>query len=163
MYIIEDFRDAPMRPLATAETPEEAARVVKALRIEGHECVTPKADTIARTMERVQNMEAEIGLFRDKATSAEHTTNCANLAKKEAEERATHEVKLAQRDRDEALARAEKVSDENKALRKKMDVYAENERLRAEIAALRASAGSDALSGSAGSAGSTGSAGSEAA
>lgn len=106
MYIIEDFRHAPMRPLATAETPEEAARVVTALGIEGRACITPKTDSIARTMERVENMEAEIGLFRDKATSAEYATNCANLAKKEAEERATHEVKLAQRDRDEALARA---------------------------------------------------------
>ena len=40
MFIIEDFRHAPMRPLATAETPEEAARVVSALGIEGHACIT---------------------------------------------------------------------------------------------------------------------------
>ncbi len=163
MFIIEDFRHAPMRPLATAETPEEAARVVSALGIEGHACITAKPDTIAGTMKRVENLDAELSLFRDRATSAEHATSCANTAKKEAEARAEHEVKRAQRDRDDALAHSEKIRGENAALRKKMDVYAENERLRAEIAALRASAGSDALSGSAGSAGSTGSAGSEAA
>lgn len=40
MFIIEDFRDAPMRPLGIADTAEDVPSVIKALGIEGHAFVS---------------------------------------------------------------------------------------------------------------------------
>jgi hypothetical protein len=138
MFIVEDIRHAPMAPLATAETPEEAHARADALGLGEHAFIRPVAGTLAQTLKRCEDADRQIDLFESRARTAEAAKKEAEEAVVRADRRATNEVKTAQRSRDEAITRANALADANAELRKNMDVHNTVERLHGEIALLRA-------------------------
>lgn len=74
MYIIEDFRDAPMRPLATAETIEEARRLVESLGIGEHAFLRPvpgRMDDAVAALDAHPSLLFELDEATDRADTAE--------------------------------------------------------------------------------------------
>ena len=138
MYIIENIRHAPMRPLATAETPDEAHAVAASLGLGEDAFIRTVGGSIAETIERCEDAERQIDLFECKVERAETAKRDAEEAAKLASERATNEVKVAQRLREEANARANALADVNAKLRANMDLHNQVARLNGEIALLRA-------------------------
>lgn len=83
MFAVEDFRDAPMRTLATAETAEGAHRAAAALGITGHEFIRPIKGSMADAVE-VLDMQPEL-LFR--AQDAEERADEAEAQLRDAEDK----------------------------------------------------------------------------
>lgn len=74
MYTIEDFRHAPMRPLATAETPEQAYAAAAALGITEHAFIRPIKGSVAdaaEALDRQPSLLFELSDAEDRADNAE--------------------------------------------------------------------------------------------
>jgi len=77
MYAVEDFRDAPMRTLATAETREEAHRIAASLGITGHEFIRPIKGNMADAVAALEARPAllfNVSELEDRADDAERQT-----------------------------------------------------------------------------------------
>ena len=82
MFIIEDFRDAPMRPLGIADTAEDVPAVIKALGIEGHAFVSARQASIEETFARADEHPQLVLDLED----AEDDRDQAEIEKKRAED-----------------------------------------------------------------------------
>ena len=74
MFIVEDFRHAPMRTLATAETFEEAKRAADALGITGHEFIRSVNGGMADAVDALESRTAllfNLSDAEDRASDAE--------------------------------------------------------------------------------------------